>query len=72
LGIGNFEDYSVLLIGYGYEIAELSIIPMSQNFFIIKGIDDAQLTFNTNEDEEIVSMTLHQHGMDNICKRLDD
>lgn len=47
------------------------IIPISQNKFGLKGID-AQLTFNTNEAGEVESMTLHQHGMDNICKRLED
>ena len=47
------------------------IIPISQNKFGLKGID-AQLTFNTNEAGEVESMTLHQHGMDNICKRLAD
>jgi len=47
---------------------EGTIIPISQNKFGLKGID-AQLTFNTNEAGEVVSMTLHQHGMDNICKK---
>ncbi|MBE0675224.1 MAG: DUF3471 domain-containing protein, partial [Bacteroidales bacterium] len=47
------------------------IIPISQNKFGLKGID-AQLTFNKNEAGEVVSMTLHQNGMDNICKKLAD
>jgi len=47
------------------------IIPISQNKFGIKGID-AQLTFNKNEAGEVESMTLHQNGMDNICKKLVD
>jgi len=33
---------------------------------------EAQLTFNKNEAGEVESMTLHQHGMDNICKKLED
>ena len=45
------------------------IIPISQNKFGLKGID-AQLTFNKNEAGEVESMTLHQNGMDNICKKL--
>jgi len=40
--------------------------------FLIKKVDDAQLMFNRNEAGEIESMTLHQHGMDNICKRLEE
>jgi hypothetical protein len=51
---------------------EGSIIPISQNVFVIKGVDDAQLTFNINEAGEVESMTLHQHGMNNICKKLAD
>jgi uncharacterized protein DUF3471/beta-propeller repeat-containing protein len=51
---------------------EGSIIPISQNVFVIKGVDDVQLIFNLNEAGEIESMTLHQNGMDNICKRLED
>ena len=47
------------------------IIPISQNKFGLKGID-AQLTFNKNEAGEVESMTLHQNGMDNICKKLDN
>ncbi len=47
------------------------IIPISQNKFGLKGID-AQLTFNKNEAGEVVSMTLHQNEMDNICKKLAD
>ena len=47
------------------------IIPISQNKFGLKGID-AQLTFNKNEAGEVESMTLHQHGQDNICKKLED
>ena len=50
---------------------EFPIIPISQNKFGLKGID-AQLTFNTNENGEVESMTYHQHGMDNICKKLED
>ena len=47
------------------------IIPISQNKFVIEGVE-AQLTFNKNEAGEVESMTLHQHGMDNICKKLED
>jgi len=48
------------------------IIPIAQNVFVIKGVDDAQLIFNINEAGEVESMTLHQNGMDNICKKLAD
>ena len=48
------------------------IIPISQNVFVIKGVDDAQLIFNINEAGEVESMTLQQNGMDNICKKLAD
>jgi hypothetical protein len=47
------------------------IIPISQNVFVIKGAD-AKFTFNKNEAGEVESLTLHQNGMDNICKRLED
>ncbi len=47
-----------------------SIIPISQNIFVIKGVENAQLIFNLNEAGEAESMTLNQHGMDNVCKRL--
>jgi len=47
------------------------IIPIAQNVFVPKGID-AQFTFNINEAGEVESMTLHQNGMDNICKKLVD
>ena len=47
------------------------IIPIAQNVFVPKGID-AQFTFNINEAGEVESMTLHQNGMDNICKKLAD
>lgn len=50
---------------------EGSIIPIAQNVFVIKGVE-AQLTFNINEAGEVESMTLHQNGMDNICKKLED
>jgi len=49
------------------------IIPISENIFVIKGVDDdAQLTFNTNAAGEVESLTLRQNGMDNICKKLVD
>jgi len=47
------------------------IIPIAQNVFVLKGVD-AQLTFNINEAGEVESMTLHQNGMDNICKKLSE
>jgi hypothetical protein len=50
---------------------EGSIIPISQNKFVVKGVD-AQLIFNINEAGEVESMTLHQNGMDNICKKIKD
>lgn len=47
-----------------------SIIPIAPNVFVIKGVEDALLTFNLTETGEIESMTLNQHGMDNVCKKL--
>ena len=51
---------------------EGSIIPISQNVFVPKGIDDVQLIFNKNEAGEVESLTLQQNGMDYICKKLVD
>ncbi len=61
------SQLKVQLTGQG----EGSIIPISQNVFVIEGVE-AQLTFNINEAGEVESMTLHQNGMDNICKKLTD
>lgn len=47
---------------------EIPIIPISQNKFVLKGVE-AQLTFNINEAGEVESVTLHQNG-DHICKKL--
>jgi hypothetical protein len=49
---------------------EIPIIPISQNKFVLKGVD-AQLTFNINEAGEVESLTLHQNG-DHFCKRVED
>ncbi len=51
---------------------EAPIIPIAQNLFVIKDIEDAEITFNLNDAGEIESMTLNQHGMDNVCKKLED
>ena len=42
------------------------IIPIAQNVFVIDGVE-AKLTFNKNDAGEVESMTLHQHGQDNVC-----
>jgi hypothetical protein len=49
---------------------EIPLIPISQNKFVLKGVD-AQITFNKNKAGEVESLTLHQNG-DNICKKLED
>ena len=49
---------------------EIPIIPISQNKFVLKGVD-AQITFNKNEDGEVESLTLHQNG-DHFCKKVED
>ena len=61
----NDSQLKVQVTGQG----EIPIIPISQNKFVLKGVD-AQITFNKNEAGEVISMTLHQSGMDNICKRI--
>jgi hypothetical protein len=48
------------------------IIPISQNVFVIKGVDGVQFTFNINEAGEVPSLTVHANGQDDICKRLED
>lgn len=48
--------------------SEIPLIPISQNKFVLKGVD-AQITFNKNEAGEVESLTLHQNG-DNICKKV--
>lgn len=66
LTINKYDSQlKVQLTGQG----EIPIIPIAQNKFVLKGID-AQLTFNISDAGEVESVTLHQHGMDNICKRL--
>ena len=60
------NQLKVQLTGQG----EIPIIPISQNKFVLKGVE-AQLTFNKNEAGEVESLTLHQNG-DNICKKLED
>ena len=50
---------------------QFEIFPESENVFYPK-IFEAQFTFNKNEAGEVESMTLHQNGQDNICKRLED
>ncbi len=68
LTINKYDSQlKVQLTGQG----EGSIIPIAQNVFVIEGLD-AQLTFNINEAGEVESMTFYQHGMDNICKRIED
>jgi Domain of unknown function (DUF3471) len=60
------NQLKVQLTGQG----EIPLIPISQNKFVLKGVE-AQLTFNINEAGEVESLTLHQNG-DNICKKLED
>ena len=55
------NDSQLKLQASGQE--ELSIIPISQDAFHIKGVG-AQLTININEAEEVGSMTLHQNGQE--------
>jgi len=63
----NDSQLKLQLTGQG----KIPIIPISQNKFVLKGVD-AQLTFNKNEAGEVQSVTLHQNGMDHICKKLAD
>ena len=51
--------------------SEISIIPIAQKEFVLKGVE-AQLTFNISNDGEVESVTLHQNGQDYICKKLED
>lgn len=47
------------------------IIPIAENVFVIDGVE-AKLTFNKNDAGEVESMTLRQHGQDNVCLKLED
>ncbi|EAR01462.1 serine hydrolase [Maribacter sp. HTCC2170] len=48
---------------------EFEIYPRSENVFYLKVVE-AQVTFNTNEDGEVVSMTLLQGGQETIGLKL--
>ncbi len=62
----NDSQLKVQVTGQG----EIPLIPISQNKFVLKGVD-AQITFNKNKAGEVESLTLHQNG-DHICKKLED
>lgn len=49
--------------------SEFEIYPRSENVFYLK-VAEAQVTFNSNEDGEVVSMTLLQGGQETIGQKL--
>lgn len=63
------NDSQLILQITGQE--KIPIIPISQNEFVLDGVDDAQITFNKNEAGEVESLTLHQ-DREYICKKLED
>jgi len=80
--VGEYEvspGFTLTISKYGNQLKvkptgrkEGPIFPKSQNDFYVK-VSEVEFTFNINEDGEVVSLTVHPDGGDDIiCKKLAD